>query len=53
MIKGFAASVMTQETFVVLLGFVIAYVLVHPVPGRVAQRQRPGGPARHAARRLS
>lgn len=45
MIKGFAASVMSQETFVILLGFVFAYVLVHPVAARrVGQVRR--APAR-------
>lgn len=34
LIKSLAASVMTQETFVILLGFVIAYVLMHPEPVR-------------------
>lgn len=39
-IKSFAASVMTQETFVILLGFVIAYVMVHPSPVRAPRRAR-------------
>jgi len=41
MIKSFAASVMTQETFVILLGFCIAYVLVHPVMRRAKGRSAP------------
>ena len=41
-IKGFAASVMTQETFVILMGFVIAYVLVHPVARRQPRAARKG-----------
>lgn len=43
MIKSFAASVMTQETFVILLGFCIAYILVHPVMRRVKGRAAPSG----------
>jgi hypothetical protein len=45
-IKGFAASVMTQETFVLLMGFVFAYVLVHPVARVSAPRRTQRAPAR-------
>ena len=41
LVKSLAASVMTQETFVILLGFVIAYVLLHPGPARQRAGQRP------------
>jgi hypothetical protein len=41
-VKSFAASIMTQETFVVLLGFVIAYVLLHPIARGAGSRARTG-----------